>query len=124
MSTIRIINGIEYTIPPGTEHVWTPPDEVVVSSAPNETTIAENLDRLLVHKLVRDQNSETIENLVNELTNIWKEFTNKSINSNQLAEELSSFRLTRLITSEAVDDITIQSFEEAMVKMMGESTKL
>jgi len=124
MSTIRIINGIEYTIPPGTEHVWTPPDEVVVSSAPNETTIAENLDRLLVHKIVRNQNSETIENLVNELTNIWKEFTNRSINSNQLAEELSSFRLTRLITSEAVDDITIQAFEEAMVKMMGESTKL
>ena len=124
MSTIRIINGIEYTIPPGTEHVWTPPDEVVVSSAPNETTIAENLDRLFVHKLVRDQNSETIENLINELTNIWKEFTNKSINSNQLAEELSSFRLTRLVTSEAVDDITIQSFEEVMVKMMSESTKL
>jgi hypothetical protein len=124
MSTTRIINGIEYTIPPGTEHVWTPPEQVVVSAAPNDISIAEHLDRILAHKIVRNQNPEMIENLVNELTNIWSQFINKSINSSQLSEELASFRLSKLIASDSIDDITIQAFEEVMVKMMGESTKL
>lgn len=122
MSTTRIVNGVEYVIPPGTEHVWTPPEEVVVTPANDEVTIEALVDRIRAHKIVRLQNETLIENLVVELENHWSNFKNKSINSHQLAEALGQFRTTKLIESEEIDSMTIQSFEEAMIKMMAKST--
>ena len=123
MSTTRIIDGVEYAIPPGTEHIWTPPNEVVVTPAPSDVSIEALIDRLRVHKLVRLQNEGKIENLVTDLEKIWSDFKNKSITSQQLAEQLSTFRTTKLIVNEEVDDITVQSFEESLIKIMSESTK-
>jgi len=123
MSTTRIIDGVEYTIPPGTEHIWTPPTEVVVTPALSDVSIEALIDRLRVHKIVRLQNEGKIENLVTDLEKIWSDFKNKSITSQQLAEQLSTFRTTKLIANEEVDDITVQSFEESLIKIMSESTK-
>ena len=123
MSTTRIIDGVEYTVPPGTEHIWTPPSEVVVTPASVDTAIEVLIDRLRVHKVVRMQNEEKIENLVTELEKCWSDFKNKSITAQQLAEQLSNFRTTKLIATDEVDDITVQSFEESLIKMMSESTK-
>jgi hypothetical protein len=123
MSTTRIIDGVEYTIPPGTEHVWTPPSEVVITPASIDISIEDLIDRIRVHKSVRLQNEEKIENLVTELEKIWLDFKNKSITAHQLAEQLSNFRTTKLIAGEDFDDITVQAFEESMIKTMHESTK-
>jgi hypothetical protein len=123
MSTTRIIDGVEYTIPPGTEHIWTPPNEVVVTPAPSDISVETLIDRIRVHKLVRLQNQEKIETLVTDLEKIWLDFKNKSITSQQLAEQLSTFRTTKLIVGEEVDDITVQAFEESLIKIMSESTK-
>lgn len=123
MSTTRIIDGVEYTIPPGTEHVWTLPEEVALTPAPDSTPIESLIDNIRVHKIVRLQNEAVIENLVVEIDNLWKSFKNKSINSHQLAEQLGIFRTTKLIASEECDNITVQAFEEVLVKMMNESTK-
>jgi hypothetical protein len=123
MSTTRIIDGVEYAIPPGTEHIWTPPTEVVVTPALSDVSIEALIDRLRVHKIVRLQNEGKIENLVTDLEKIWSDFKNKSITSQQLAEQLSTFRTTKLIANEEVDDITVQSFEESLIKIMSESTK-
>ena len=123
MSTTRIIDGVEYTIPPGTEHIWTPPTEVVVTPALSDVSIEALIDRLRVHKIVRLQNEGKIENLVTDLEKIWSDFKNKSITSQQLAEQLSTFRTTKLIANEEDDDITVQSFEESLIKIMIESTK-
>jgi hypothetical protein len=124
MSTTRIINGIEYTIPPGTEHVWTPPEQVVITPAIVETSSEELLERLGAHQIVRNQNSELIQNRIDELTQIWEKFKANTINSNQLAEELSAFRTEKLVPSVELDDITVQAFEEVMVNIMKESTSI
>ena len=123
MSTTRIIDGIEYTIPPGTEHVWTPPEQVVMTPADNETPAADLIERLGAHKIVREQNAELIQNRIDEVKQIWSRFKSKTTNSDQLAEELSAFRTEKLISSPELDNITVQAFEEVMVKMMKESTK-
>jgi hypothetical protein len=122
MSTTRIIDGIEYTIPPGTEHVWTPPEQVVVSAAPSEITILEYLENLGAQSCVRLQNPEVINNLIANIRDIWQKFTNNSINSSQLAEELAEFRLSKLASGDGFDEITLQMFEDVMVRMMKEST--
>lgn len=124
MSTTRIINGVEYTIPPGTEHIWTPPEEVVLTPAPDNTTPDELLEALGAHKVVREQDPQVIDTLINELSEIWTRFKNKSINSSQLTEELATFRTTKLTNPVGFDDIMVQAFEEAMVRMMQESNKL
>jgi hypothetical protein len=122
MSTTRIINGIEYTIPPGTEHVWTPPEQVVVTPAPDEISISNYLENLGAQACVRLQSPEVINDLITNIKDIWARFTNKSITSLQLSEELAEFRLSKLSTGDGFDDITVQQFEDVMVKMMKEST--
>lgn len=123
MSTTRIINGIEYTIPPGTEHVWTPPEQVVVTPASDEISISSYLENLGAQACVRLQSTEVVNNLITNITDIWARFTNKSITSLQLSEELAEFRLSKLSTCDGFDDITVQQFEDIMVKMMKESTR-
>lgn len=124
MSTTRIVNGVEYTIPPGTEHVWTPPDQVKVSPAPPDIPAATLIDNVRTHKLVREQNPESIENLVLELEGIWNKFSNKTINSSQLSDELAVFRTSKLSNLNGFDDITVQVFEDVMVKLMSLSSKV
>ena len=120
MSTTRIINGVEYTIPPGTEHVWTPPQDIKITPTPLDVNIDNLIDRLRVHKIVRLQNEEKIETCIQELLSIW---SNQKNNSHQLAEQLGQFRLAKLIQNDEIDAITIEAFEEVMVKMMAESSK-
>lgn len=124
MSTTRIVNGVEYTIPPGTEHVWTPPENVVVTPAPVGASSQECLDRLGAHGIVREQNSQVIDGLIAELEGIWTKFKNKTINESQLISELANFRTTKLSNPVGFDDITVQAFEETMVIMMQESKNL
>lgn len=122
MSTTRIINGVEYTIPPGTEHVWTPPDQGISDPAPNDVSIEQLIDRLEVHKLVRNQKPELIESLAKEMSEVWSKFKNKSINATQLANELAAFRTDKLIVNDDFDNISLEKFEEVMIRMMKEST--
>jgi len=125
MSTKRIIDGVEYTIPPGTEHVWTPEGASVVSPpAPNLKAI-DLLDGLKVQAIVRNQNETKIKDLVAKVVAIYQSFLDKKINTQQLADQMGAFRnndLTNLSPAE-VDDVTIQNFENAIVFALAESTR-
>jgi hypothetical protein len=123
MSTTRIINGVEYTIPPGTEHVWTVPEEVVISNPGDEVTAAEAINGLRVQGLVRLQDETKINVLVDQLANIWQNYTEQKINKNELTDQVGNFRNTELVNIEGVDNITVQFFETAILKMLSESNK-
>jgi hypothetical protein len=122
MSTTRIVNGVEYVIPPGTEHVWTPPEQVKVTPPETNIPIPTLIDNLRVHKLVRQNNPEKVEALIVELDTIWQKFNNKTINSGQLSNELGKFRTETLSSMDGYDDITVQIFEDVLVRMMAVSS--
>jgi hypothetical protein len=124
MSTTKIINGIEYTIPPGTEQVWTLPEENIVTQPPNTLSTEELLDQLQCHTLVRDQDPKVVTELIKDLTNIWQQYTSKNIDSDTLAQELAQFRLNRLCSFDGFDQVTVEVFEHVMVNMMGTSVNL
>lgn len=125
MSTTRIVNGIEYVIPPGTENRWTPPEQIVVTPVDPTCPAIEAIRNLKVQGLVRNQNQDKIQNLVDKCVGIYQSFLDKKINSQQLAEQLANFRNNDLtnVNSIEVDDITVQNFEFAISQAMLESTR-
>ena len=124
MSSTRIINGVEYTIPPGTEDVWTAPEETSVTSPPEEAPVEELIEQLGCHTLVREQKPEVVAQLITDLDNIWSRFKNNQINSSKLSNELATFRLNRLCDNDGYDQVTVEVIENVMVRMMQESTKV
>jgi hypothetical protein len=121
MSTTRIINGVEYTIPPGTEHIWTVPEEVVISSSGDEVSATEAINGLRVQSLVRLQDETRINALTDQLATIWQNFLDKAIAKDELTAQVGNFRNTELENAEGVDNITVQFFEAAILKMLSES---
>jgi hypothetical protein len=124
MSSTRTINGITYVIPPGTEDVWTPPAEALVTPPPEEASVEELVEQLGCHILVREQSPEVVTQLITELRNIWSRFKSNQVNSEGLSAELASFRLNRLCDNDGYDQVTVEVIENVMVRMMQESTKL
>ena len=121
MSTTRIVNGVEYTIPPGTEHIWTAPEEVVISSPGDEVTAAEAINGLRVQALVRLQDETRINALTDQLATIWQNFLDKTITKDELTAQVGNFRNTELENTEGIDNITVQFFETAILKIISES---
>lgn len=125
MSTTRIVNGVEYVIPPGTEHVWTPPEEVVASAPLESTKAIDAITGLRVQAIVRNQNEPKILALVEKAASIYQSFLDKKINAQQLADQMATFRNVDLIGHDPkeVDDVTIQNIELAILKAIAESTR-
>lgn len=121
MSTTRIVNGVEYQIPPGTEHIWTPPEEVVVTAPRDEVTVADTINGLRVQGIVRLQNEARVNALTDQLAGIWQNFLEKAITKDELTVQVGNFRNTELENTEGIDDITVQFFETAILKMLRES---
>jgi hypothetical protein len=121
MSTTRIVNGVEYTIPPGTEHIWTAPEEVVISAPSGEVTAADAINGLRVQALVRLQDETRINALSDQLATIWQNFLDKAITKDELTAQVGNFRNTELENAEGVDNITVQFFETVILKMLSES---
>lgn len=123
MSTTRTINGVEYTIPPGTESVWTAPEDTIVTSAPEHIAIEDLIEQIGCHTLVREQNAEVITCFSEDLSVIWNKFTSNQITSASLSEELAQFRLNRLCDHDGYDQVTVEVIENIMVRMMQEAAK-
>jgi hypothetical protein len=125
MSTTRIVNGVEYVVPPGTEHTWTPPEQIVVTPSDPTYPALDTIRNLRVQGLVRNQNQEKIQGLTDKCAQIYQSFLDKKINAQQLADQLAHFRNNDLTSNSAadVDDITVQNFEFAILQAISESTK-
>lgn len=123
MSTTRIVNGVEYTIPPGTEHIWTVPEEVVVTAPRNEVTVVNAIDGLRVQGIVRLQDAARVNALTDQLAAIWQNFLNKAITKDELTAQVGNFRNTELENTEGIDNITVQFFETVIIKMLSESNQ-
>ena len=119
--TTKKVNGVTYQIPPGTEHVWTPPEDVVVSPPRDEVDVADAIHGLRVQGLVRNQDEEKVIELSDGLGLLWKNFKTGKSTKDQLTNQLSAFRNNVLVNVEGVDDITVQAFETVIIKMLTES---
>lgn len=113
----------DYVIPPGTENVWTPPDKVEVAPLDDEVPAADAIYGLRVQGLVRNQNAERVESLCEQLGQIWKDFTDKKISIDVMTAKLGDFRNIELENTDGIDNITVQNFEIAIIKMLTESHK-
>jgi hypothetical protein len=118
----RIVNGVEYVIPPGTGHIWTPPDQTVVTPPRDDVSIADAIHGLRVQGLVRGQNNDSVITLSDKLGQIWQSYLDNNITKEQLLNQVIDFRnkdLTDLNESQ-VDNITVQSFETVILKLISE----
>lgn len=113
----------EYVIPPGTEHVWTPPDRVVITPPRDDVGVDGVLNGISLQGLVRNQDPAKIENLSNILKGIWEDFTSNKISKDQLTEKLGNFRNNNLVNLDGFDDVFVQMCETCIVKMLTESNK-
>lgn len=123
MSTLRSINGKEYVIPPGTEHVWTPPEEVVVTPMEEGIVPEELITMVKVQGLVRNQDNDKVIALCDKLSMIWNDFKVQNINKDEFINRISNFRNVDLQTLDGFDGITVQVFEDVIVKILVESNK-
>lgn len=121
MSTTRIVNGVEYQIPPGTEHIWTAPEEVVVTAPREEVAVIDAINGLRVQGIVRLQNEARVNALTDQLAGTWQNFLDKAITKDELTAQVGNFRNTELENTEGIDEITVQFFETVILKMLSES---
>ena len=115
----------EYVIPPGTEHTWTLPDQVVIAP-PDDGVDTETCIRMIrVQSAVRNQNESKVLELVDQMQALWKSFLDTAINKDQFASQVIDFRNQSLanVDSTEVDNVTIQFFENAITKALAESTR-
>lgn len=115
----------EYTIPPGTEHTWTPADQVVIAKVEDGVDTETSIRMIRVQSAVRNQNESKVLELVDQMQSLWKSFLDAAVSKEQIANQLIDFRnqsLTNVDPTE-VDNVTIQFFENAIIKALAESTK-
>jgi hypothetical protein len=123
MSTIRVINGKEYVIPPGTEHVWTPPEEVVVSPLEENIPPEEIINMIKVQGLVRNQDNNKVIALVDKLSMIWDDFNLQKNTKDEFTDKIGNFRNVDLQTLDGFDSFTVQVFEDVILKLLAKSNK-
>ncbi len=115
----------QYVIPPGTEHVWTPPDQVVVAPIEDVVDTETAIRMIRVQSAVRNQNASKIIELVDQLQALWQSFLDGAVNKDQITNQLIDFRNQSLtnVDSTEVDNVTIQCFEGAITKALAESAR-
>ena len=112
-------------IPPGTEHVWTPAEDVVVTGPETTATSEDVITGLALHAIVRNQDQEAVQGLTTQLENMWEEYKAGNTTAGQLTEQLGNFRNNNLQNLEeaVVDTMTVQAMEYAIVTMLSESSQ-
>ena len=112
-------------IPPGTEHVWTPAEDVVVVGPDITATAEDVITGLALHAIVRNQDQEAVAALATQLENMWEEFKAGNTTASQLTDQLSTFRNVTLhgIAEDQVDAMTVQAMEYAIITMLTESSQ-
>ncbi len=112
-------------IPPGTEHVWTPAEDVVIVGPETTATAEDVITGLALHAIVRNQDQEAVMALSTQLENMWEEFKAGNTTAGQLTEQLGNFRNNDLqnVIEEDVDSMTVQAMEFAIVTMLSESSQ-
>jgi hypothetical protein len=115
----------EYVIPPGTEHVWTPPDQVVIARTDDGVDTVTAIRMIKVQAVVRGQNQSKILELVEQLDTLWQSFLDSAVSKEQIANQLIDFRNQSLTNVDPVevDNVTIQIFEDVITKALAESTR-
>ena len=112
-------------IPPGTEHVWTPAEDVVVTGPEVTATAEDVITGLALHAIVRNQDQEAVAALATQLENMWEEFKAGNTTASQLTEQLGNFRNNDLqnLDGAVVDNVTVQAMEYAIITMLSESSQ-
>jgi hypothetical protein len=112
-------------IPPGTEHVWTPAEDVVVTGPDITATAEDVITGLALHAIVRNQDQEAVTALATQLENIWEEFKAGNTTASQLTDQLGNFRNNDLqnLDEAVVDNVTVQAMEYAIITMLSESSQ-
>jgi hypothetical protein len=112
-------------IPPGTEHVWTPAEDVVVTGPDITATAEDVITGLALHAIVRNQDQEAVTALATKLENIWEEFKAGNTTASQLTDQLGNFRNNDLqnLDEAVVDNVTVQAMEYAIITMLSESSQ-
>jgi len=118
-----VINGVNYEIPPGTEHVWTPPEEVKVTFPRDDVPVINAVHGLRVHGLVRNQTEQKVIDLSDKLEKIWQDFLDNKATKELLITNVANFRNNDLQNAEGIDEITVQAFETVIIKMLTESNQ-
>ena len=112
-------------IPPGTEHVWTPAEDVVVTGPDITATAEDVITGLALHAIVRNQDQEAVAALATQLENMWEEFKAGNTTASQLTDQLGNFRNNDLqnLDEAVVDNVTVQAMEYAIITMLSESSQ-
>ena len=109
-------------IPPGTEHVWTHPDNVVLTPIEDINDAITKIRMVRVHAIVRGQDEAKILARVDKLEALWQAYLNNPTSKETIDNQLVTFRnqdLTDILPSE-LDEITTQAFENALMKAFSE----
>jgi hypothetical protein len=112
-------------IPPGTEHVWTPAEDVVVTGPEETATAEEVITGLALHAIVRNQDQEAVTALATKLENIWTDYKAGKFPTWSLTDQLGNFRNNDLqnLDEAVVDNVTVQAMEYAIITMLSESSQ-
>lgn len=109
-------------IPPGTEHVWTHPDSVVIAPPDDNNSALTKIQMVRVHAVVRGQDEAKILARVDKLEALWQAYLSNPTSKETIDAQLVTFRnqdLTDVLQSE-LDEITTQAFEAALMKAFSE----
>lgn len=109
-------------IPPGTEHVWTHPDNVVIAPPEDTNDALTKIQMVRVHAIVRGQDEAKILARVDKLEALWQAYLNSPTSKEAIDAQLVTFRnqdLADVLPSE-LDEITTQAFENALMKAFSE----
>jgi len=109
-------------IPPGTEHIWTHPDNVVIAPPEDTNDALTKIQMVRVHAVVRGQDEAKILARVNKLEALWQAYLNSPTSKETIDAQLVTFRnqdLADVLPSE-LDEITTQAFEAALIKAFSE----
>jgi hypothetical protein len=109
-------------IPPGTEHIWTHPDNVVIAPSEDTNDALTKIQMVRVHAVVRGQDEAKILARVDKLEALWQAYLTSPTSKEAIDNQLINFRnqdLCDVLPSE-LDEITTQAFEAALIKALSE----
>lgn len=112
----------EFVTPPGMPEGWTPPVDDVTVEPHEGISIRRALDICYAQCFVRDQNTEELDSVLDQLAVICDEFESKKIDAQTFGSKVGEWRNNSFQNCSA-DESTRAVWENAIIAMLRESTK-
>jgi hypothetical protein len=112
----------DFVTPPGMPEGWTPPATDVVVEPHKDVPVPRILEICYAQCFVRDQNSQELDSVLDQLAAIWEEFESKKIDSMQFSNKVGDWR-NNIFQNCSADETTRQVWEDAIMAILRESTK-